>query len=169
MASASSSGGGGGGGGSGADADEIETLSAAVQRAVDGGGGGLVQRVAARLFSDELQTTVEKFLDNQVEHFRDLTPAHIAAGENKLEWWDAYQRFIALFDRSLDEVVAAEGGTAAEFATLCEDESKLSEDERAVIDLLRASSDYSAFLQLMYDEVESKQEEEEKAAAAART
>ena len=156
MASASSSGGGGGGGGSGADADEIETLSAAVQRAVDGGGGGLVQRVAARLFSDELQTTVEKFLDNQVEHFRDLTPAHIAAGENKLEWWDAYQRFIALFDRSLDELVAAEGGTPEEFERLCEDESRLSEDERMVLELLRASSEYTAFMQLMYDEVEDR-------------
>jgi hypothetical protein len=145
--------------GGGAGEQEISALSAAVQRAVDAagpGGGGLVQRVAARLFSDELQGVIAKFLDNNAALFKDLTPAHIASGENKLEWWSAYERFMALFDRSLEEVVAAEGGSAAEFAALAADEAKLTEDERCVIDLLRASSDYTAFLELMYDEVEEK-------------
>ena len=145
---------------SGASADDVEALSAAVQRAVDAdkGGGGLVQRVAARLFSDDLQATVHKFLDNQCAHFMDLTPEHIAAGENQLAWWESYQKFIALFDTSLDELVVAEGGTVAEFAALCADESKLTEDEVTVLDLLRASSDYPSVLQLMFDECEERRE-----------
>jgi hypothetical protein len=139
--------------------DELEALSASVQRSLEQesfGGAGLVQRVAARLFSDDLQSTVEKFVDNNVQHFTTLTPEQIAAGENQLRWWSSYQSFIALFDRSLDELVAAEGGTPEEFARLCEDESRLSEDERMVLELLRASSEYTAFLQLMYDEVEDR-------------
>ena len=115
-----------------------------------------MQRVAARLFSDELQGTIEKFFDNNTAAFADLTPADIASGENKLVWWDGYQRFMALFDTSLEEVVVAEGGTAAEFAALAADESRLTEDERCVIDLLHASSDYKAFLEIMYDAVEEK-------------
>lgn len=149
-------------GGGGGDGElEISSLSAAVQRAVAAagpGGGGLVQRVAARLFSDELQGQIEKFLDNQAPLFAGLTPDHIAAGENQLEWWSSYERFIKLFDTSLEEVVVAEGGTAEEFAKLAEDESKLTEDERCVIDLLRASSDYKAFLEIMYDAVEERRE-----------
>jgi len=149
------------GGGVAGGEQEISSLSAAVQRAVDAagpGGGGLVQRVAARLFSDELQGTIAKFLDNNACHFADLTPAHIASGENQLAWWSSYERFMALFDTSLEEVVAAEGATPAEFAALAADEASLTEDERCVIALLHASSDYKAFLELMYDEVEEKRE-----------
>jgi hypothetical protein len=144
---------------------DIESLSSAVQRSIDlnGGGGGkvgLLERVATRLFSDDLQGVVEKFLDNHVSLFQELTPAHIESGENTLEWWDAYQRFIALFDKSLEEIVKEEGGTIEEFAKLAEDEKNLSEDEKIVIELLQASSEYTSFLNLMYDEVQDRKFEE---------
>lgn len=137
---------------------DIEALSSAVQRSVDlnGGKGGLLERVAARLFSDDLQGVVEKFLDNHVDLFNELTLAHIEAGENRLEWYDAYNRFIALFDQSLEDIVSDEGGSVEEFAKLAADAEKLSEDERIVIELLQASSEYESFLNLMYDEVQDR-------------
>jgi hypothetical protein len=142
--------------------EDIEALSSAVQRSVDlnGGKGGLLERVAARLFSDDLQGVVEKFLDNHVNLFTELTLEHIEAGENRLEWYDAYQRFIALFDHSLEEIVNDEGGSVEEFAKLAADADKLSEDEKVVIELLQASAEYESFLNLMYDEVQDRKYEE---------
>ena len=141
-----------------AAADDVEQLSAAAQRAAAAapGGGGLVQRVAARLFSDEFESTVEKFMDGTVQHFADLTLEHIESGENRLEWHAEYERFTAAFESILDEAIAAEGGSAEEFAKIAGDEASLSEDERAVLDLLRASSEYSYFLRLVYDEVQER-------------
>lgn len=101
-------------------ASDAATLTASVLRGVESGSmPSVIQRVAARFFKDDFQATVEKFIDNNVGLFMELTEDQIDAGENKLEWHDAYERFIGVFDESLEEYVTAEGCELPEFFELC--------------------------------------------------
>lgn len=147
-------------------ADDTVALTAALQRDLAGGKKSLIARVAAACFSDEFQARTAKFIDNNVALFLDATEAQIEAGENKLEWYAAYQRFMEIFDGTLSELLAAEGGTQEEFEAEAERVMAAAEaeggsggPEAEFIALMQAASDYPAFLRMMKEEADEEKED----------
>jgi hypothetical protein len=142
-----------------ADDTDAIALTASIQRGLE--GKGLIARVAARCFSDDFQSVVSKFIDNKVGLFLDATEAEIEAGENKLEWYAAYQEWVAIFDKVLSELLVAEGASEEEFSEEAERvmESGAEGAEADFLRLLQGGSEYPAFLRMMKDEADEERDE----------
>ena len=62
---------------------------------------------------------VTGFVKEHKANFQGLMPRELSGEDNKLEYFEAYQKFLSAYDESLEGFLKAEGITREEFEKLC--------------------------------------------------
>eukprot|EP00928_Gymnodinium_smaydae_P085344 TRINITY_DN68723_c0_g1_i2.p1 TRINITY_DN68723_c0_g1~~TRINITY_DN68723_c0_g1_i2.p1 ORF type:complete len:141 (-),score=27.10 TRINITY_DN68723_c0_g1_i2:247-669(-) len=118
----------------------------------------LIARVQDRLGSEETRRELQEFCESTVSPlFATLTPEELAAPgmegiEHKHEWHAAYQEFVAIFERKLEDALAAESADRAAFLEECRavaEGERGTAFDRMILTVLEQTADYEAFVAAM--------------------
>ena len=108
----------------------------------------ILEAASEFLWSDELQSSLDSFSTNHAPLFADATGVE---GEQKLEWTQAHLDFQQLFEFQLEQFVATQSFSQAEFVAACQDALDNGDwaNCKGLVEVVLSMSTYEYFVRMM--------------------
>ena len=108
----------------------------------------ILEAASEFLWSDELQSSLDSFSTNHAPMFADATGVE---GEQKLEWTQAHLDFQQLFEFQLEQFVATQSFSQAEFVAACQDALDHGDwaNCKGLVEVVLSMSTYEYFVRMM--------------------